>query len=50
MYFTDSTMQRIDAFDYDAARGELGTRRSFVEIAACDGLPDGLAIDSDCGV
>jgi sugar lactone lactonase YvrE len=50
MYFVDSTTQRIDLFEFDLDRGELGTRRTFVEIPQADGLPDGLAVDVEGGV
>lgn len=47
MYFVDSTTQRIDAFDFDAAAGALDGRRTLVEIDPADGLPDGLAVDAE---
>ncbi len=47
MYFVDSQTQRIDTFDFDAVSGELGDRRVFVEIPPVDGLPDGIAVDTD---
>lgn len=50
MYFVDSTSQRIDALDFDPATGAISERRPFVEIAAADGLPDGIAIDAEGGL
>jgi sugar lactone lactonase YvrE len=50
MYFVDSTAQRIDVFDFDAATGAIAGRRAFAEIAPRDGLPDGLTIDAEGGV
>ena len=50
LYYVDSTTQRIDAIDFDLDRGLLGTRRTFAEIDARDGLPDGLAVDAEGGV
>jgi sugar lactone lactonase YvrE len=50
MYFVDSTTQRIDAFDFDAATGAITGRRAFAEIDPRDGLPDGLTVDVDGGV
>jgi len=47
MYFTDSTWGRIDAFAYDLASGTATERRTFVEIPADAGLPDGLTVDED---
>ncbi|OZD13095.1 MULTISPECIES: SMP-30/gluconolactonase/LRE family protein [Nocardiaceae] len=49
-YYIDSWAQRIDVFDYDVASGDVGSRRPFVEIPQEDGLPDGMAIDSEGGV
>ncbi|MGI8701400.1 MAG: SMP-30/gluconolactonase/LRE family protein [Nocardioidaceae bacterium] len=48
-YYIDSGTCRVDCFDY-TSDGTLGNRRSFVDIAAEHGIPDGLAVDSDGGV
>jgi sugar lactone lactonase YvrE len=50
MYFTDSTTQRIDVFDFDAATGAIADRRTFAEIDPSDGLPDGMTVDAEGGV
>jgi sugar lactone lactonase YvrE len=47
MYYIDSATQRIDMFDFDAARGTLSARRPFVEIPVAEGLPDGMTLDMD---
>jgi sugar lactone lactonase YvrE len=47
MYFIDSPTQRVDVLDYDADTGEVANRRPFVEIDPADGLPDGMALDSE---
>ncbi|HEY1853317.1 MAG TPA: SMP-30/gluconolactonase/LRE family protein [Solirubrobacterales bacterium] len=47
MYFIDSTTQRIDAFDFEPASGEIESRRPLVEIEPEDGLPDGMTIDAE---
>jgi len=50
MYFIDSTTQRIDVFDFDAAGGTLAGRRTLVEVDPGDGLPDGMAVDAEGGI
>jgi sugar lactone lactonase YvrE len=49
-YYVDSATQRIDAFDYDQARGEFTHRRPLAEIAPSDGVPDGLTVDAEGGI
>jgi sugar lactone lactonase YvrE len=50
MYYVDSGTRAIDAFDFDAASGAIGNRRTFVRIPPEDGVPDGLTLDADDGV
>jgi sugar lactone lactonase YvrE len=50
MFFVDSTTQRIDALDFDAATGAISDRRPFAAIDPADGLPDGLAVDAEDGI
>jgi sugar lactone lactonase YvrE len=50
MYFIDSTTQRVDAFDFDAATGDISDRRTLVEIDPADGLPDGMTVDAEGGI
>jgi sugar lactone lactonase YvrE len=50
MYFIDSTTQRIDAFDFDGATGEISDRRTFAEVDPNAGLPDGMAVDAEGGI
>jgi sugar lactone lactonase YvrE len=45
MYLSDSGTARIDAFDFDAARGDLSRRRTIVEITERGVAPDGLTVD-----
>jgi len=47
MYYIDSVTQRIDMFDFDADRGALRNRRTFVAIPPAEGLPDGMTVDSE---
>jgi sugar lactone lactonase YvrE len=49
-FFVDSTAQAIDVFDFDVATGRIENRRTFADIDAADGLPDGLAVDADGGI
>jgi sugar lactone lactonase YvrE len=47
-YYVDSFTHRIDVFDEEGSR--LNGRRSFVDLADVDGMPDGLTVDSEGGV
>lgn len=47
MYFTDSGHGMIYAFDFDVDAGEINNQREFVRVAPADGMPDGLAVDSE---
>ena len=46
-YFIDSLTYGVDAYEFDAASGELGGHRRVVEIPEEDGIPDGMCIDAD---
>lgn len=47
-YYIDTFTGRIDAFDYDGAKGTLSNRRPAVVVdTKADGHPDGCTIDSD---
>lgn len=45
MYFTDTGIGTIFAFDYDIETGASENKRVFVEVDQQDGLPDGLTVD-----
>jgi sugar lactone lactonase YvrE len=45
-YYVDSGAYRIDVFDYDGSTGAITNPRPLVSFARSDGMPDGLAIDS----
>jgi len=47
MYFTDSIVRTIWAYEFDGASGALGPRRVFAQLSDQDGVPDGLTVDSE---
>ena len=49
MYYADSGTFRVDAFGYDAERGEMNvkSRRTILEFGEQDGPPDGMTLDVD---
>jgi sugar lactone lactonase YvrE len=50
MYYVDTPTRRIDAFDFDDRTGAISRRRTFIDLAGADGLPDGLTVDADGNV
>lgn len=50
LYFADTVLQRIHAFDYGLADGSLSRPRTFHQFAPGPGGPDGLTVDQDGGV
>ncbi|MBW3536952.1 MAG: SMP-30/gluconolactonase/LRE family protein [Actinobacteria bacterium] len=47
MFYIDSAEATVDAFDFDIEAGTLAKRRSIVRVPEPDGIPDGMAIDSE---
>jgi len=47
MYFTDSPLRVIYAYDFDLDSGSITNRRDFVNVPIEDGFPDGLTVDSE---
>jgi L-arabinonolactonase len=47
MYFTDSPLSVIYAYDFDPASGTIENRRPFVRVPDGEGWPDGLTVDSE---
>lgn len=45
LYFIDSLEHGVDAFDYEAATGEIAHRRRVTDVPPELGLPDGMTID-----
>jgi sugar lactone lactonase YvrE len=50
LFYIDTPTQRVDAFDYDAATGDISNRRPVIEIDPAEGSPDGMCGDSDGGL
>lgn len=46
LYFTDSPLRKIFAFDFDADTGALSNRRVHIQVPEDAGVPDGLTVDS----
>jgi sugar lactone lactonase YvrE len=47
MYYVDTPLRRIDAFDFDVGTGNVAGRRTVVDLHSVDGRPDGLSVDAD---
>lgn len=47
LYFTDSLVRRIYAYDYEVRTGAVGNRRVLVQVPTDEGLPDGLTVDTE---
>lgn len=47
LYYVDTKLRRVDAFDYDADSGDLANRRTVVVVPNELGAPDGMTIDSE---
>jgi sugar lactone lactonase YvrE len=47
LYVTDMFHGRILAYDYDVEAGDVSGRRTFVDVPAEAGLPDGLIVDAE---
>ena len=47
MYFTDTMIHTIYAYDFDLESGSIANRRVFAHDPDLPGLPDGLCVDSE---
>jgi sugar lactone lactonase YvrE len=47
MYYIDTRLKRVDAFDYDLATGNIANRRTVITVPPEDGRPDGMTIDAE---
>ena len=50
MYYVDSLDHTLDVLDYDAATGQISSRRTVAEIGSSESVPDGLTVDADGGI
>jgi len=50
LYIADTRRGAIYAFPFDASRGTLGDRRTFADLGALPGGPDGATIDAEGGL
>ncbi len=47
MFFNDTVRGQVLALPFDAARGQVGPARLFMQLARHDGYPDGMTVDAD---
>ena len=47
MYHIDSGTHQVNAYPFDPATGELGSRRVVVTVDPAEGMPDGMTVDDD---
>ena len=47
LYFIDTPLLRVDAFDYDDVSGAIGHRRTVISIPPGSGRPDGSTLDAE---
>jgi sugar lactone lactonase YvrE len=47
MYYIDTFLQRVDAFDYDLGTGAISGRRTAFEVPSEMGYPDGSTLDGE---
>lgn len=47
MYFIDTPLRQVAAFNYDISSGQIKNKRVIIHIPQKEGLPDGMTIDSE---
>ncbi len=47
MYYIDTPLQRVDAFDFDPETGSISNRRPVVTVPDDMGHPDGMTVDAE---
>jgi sugar lactone lactonase YvrE len=50
LYYIDSPLRRVDAFDYDLATGAISGRRTYLTFDDRVAKPDGMSIDAEGGL
>ena len=50
LYYVDTPLRRVDAFDYDLQRGSVSHRRTVIRIEEGAGDPDGICVDREGGI
>lgn len=50
MLFADSVRKQIWVFRYDAVKGEISDRETFIDCSDFKGMPDGIAVDAEGGL
>ncbi len=46
LYYADTGVRKIFAYDYDAQKGAVSNKRIFVDVPYDQGIPDGLTVDA----
>jgi len=47
LYYTDTTVREIYAYDYHLEKGGISNKRIFVKVPDDEGIPDGLTVDAE---
>lgn len=47
LYYTDTVLRIIYAYDYDLEKGSVSNRRIFVKVPDNEGIPDGMTVDAE---
>jgi sugar lactone lactonase YvrE len=47
LYYIDTPLRRVDAFDYDDATGQIANRRTVITVPPDLGRPDGSTLDAE---
>lgn len=47
MYYTDSAVRTIYAYDYNQTTGQISNRRDLIRLPDKEGVPDGMTVDAE---